>query len=335
MICRSRLASLLGVLLLQACEGGANGGDVAYDELPAAQVDALCDYMVHCGIAASTALCADVWDELLRPDPDLDAAVAGGSVKYDEDAAKACLEAIRGGACSSGFFTGEPPAACDDVFQGTVADGGACWIDEQCVSGECQSDGCPDACCEGACVAATPDAAIGQPCGQGCVEGAYCDVNDVCAALKQSGAACDGGDECVAGLNCLAGTCQTGPGKDEPCLEFQCALPLACDPGTLTCKPLPGEGDACLPAAGNCLIGLTCSEATMTCTKPGGVGSACSGGLIGSGCAGAAYCEIADGATSGTCVALKADGAACNDGGECQSGDCTDMLCATPPVCVP
>lgn len=332
----SRLAPLVGVLVLQACEGGARGGDIAYDELPAAEVDAICEYMVRCGMAASVPLCADVWDWLLHGDPDLDAAVAGGSVKYDEDAAEACLEAIRGAACTSGFFQGVPSGACDDVFKGTVADGGACWIDEQCVSQQCEAAGCAEACCAGVCVAAPPPAAIGQPCGDGCVEGAYCDaLNDVCAALKGDGAACDGFDECAAGLGCLAGSCQKGPGEGEPCLEFQCALPLACDPGTITCKPLPGEGEACVAQANNCKIGLGCDPATMTCVAPGGVGSACAGSFFNSGCAGETYCAIDQGGTSGTCQPLKADGAACVDEGECKSRDCANGACTTPQVCVP
>lgn len=335
MIRASRLASLIGVLLLQACEGGANGGDVAYDELPAAEIDAICDYMVHCGLAAGGSLCADAWGGVLHPDPNLDAAVENGSVKYDEDAAKACLETIRGGACSSGFiFQGDAPGSCDDIFKGTVADGGACWIDEQCVSKQCQTSGCADACCEGMCVAATPPAAIGEACGDGCVDGAFCDSNGVCAALKQSGEACGGFDECAGGLGCLAGTCQKGPAEGEPCVEFQCALPLACDPGTVTCEPLPGEGEACVPAANNCKIGLTCSASSMTCSKPGGVGSPCVPVFLGSGCAGDTYCAADQGATSGTCAALKADGAACGDDGECVSGDCSNAVCGAPTVCV-
>lgn len=65
-------------------------GQIAYEELPAEQVDALCDYMVRCGFATDEGLCAAAWGQFIRPDPNLDAAIEDGSVEYDAKAAEQC-----------------------------------------------------------------------------------------------------------------------------------------------------------------------------------------------------------------------------------------------------
>ena len=333
-----RPAALLGlVLALPAC------GQVAYEDLSAEQTDALCEYLVRCGYATDEGLCASVWGVFSRQDPNLDAAVDNGSVEYDAKAAKECLESIRDAACDADFFLGDAPdEACEKVFQGTVDNGGACFIDEQCVSGTCHAADCDMACCQGTCIAPPPDAAIGQDCSaQDCVDGAYCHYDFeastfTCLATKPAGAACDSGDdECAGSLACVGGTCQELPAEGAPCPTGRCAGALGCDVDTFTCQKLRGEGQACNQQASLCAIGLVCA-ASSTCQPPGGVGSPCTFDFIGGTCAGDAWCDYDFIEGKGTCQPLAANGAACEGGDfQCQSRYCgEDGLCAPEPICV-
>lgn len=329
---RPARAALLALLALPAC------GKIDHEDLPGEQVDALCDFYVRCGLAASAELCADLFSDILRGDPNLDAAVENGSVEYDPDAAKECIDAVHDLECGSAFLEDAPSDACDKVYQGTVADGGACWIDEQCKSGYCQAADCMAECCQGTCVAEPPPAGIGQDCSNsGCVDGAYCDfATDTCQPLKQAGGVCFSDQECAQGLECLGDTCQAGPAEGAPCIDTECALPLYCEPASMTCKKLPREGEACDLDVGACALGLVCNANSKTCTPPGGVGSPCSFDFFGGGCASGAWCDIDVMTFEGTCQATKANGNACSTDSECQSLYCSqDGTCVAEPVCVP
>lgn len=331
--------SLLSLLVTPlGCTDDRNG-EIGYDGLLEAEVDALCDFFVTCGYASSAELCVDAWSPFASFPVDLDAAIDNGTVEYDEAAAQACLDSIREASCSGFLEEGfADEDACDRVFVGTIDDGNVCWIDEQCISGLCSATDCTMACCQGTCIAPPPEAAIGQDCasGQDCVSGAYCDFeNGLCAAYRTQGAACPGGYECASGLDCIAAVCQLSPGEGEACPDYQCAAPFACDIDSVTCQRLRGEGEACNPDASICALGLSCNPGSNTCALPGGVGSPCDFGFLGFGCSGDAYCDYDFELGEGTCQPLVANGGACSDDYPCQSGYCgPGDTCEPEPVCV-
>lgn len=340
---RCPIAAWLGLVLLSLPLGckdeGGSGGPVQYDEIVDAEVDALCDYFVRCGLATDAALCVDAWSRFTRLPADLDAAIANGTVQYDAAAAGECLDGLRGATCDGLFDVAVfDQEACERVFTGTIGNGDPCFIDEQCIEGLCDVDACAMACCEGTCIAAPPQAAIGEDCslGQDCVPGAYCDVEtEVCAAYRVQGEACPGGYECGGGLECISAICQPGPGEGEDCLELQCAQPLACDIDSMTCQRLRGEGQACNPLASICAMGLVCNGSSNTCARPGGVGSPCNFDFIGFGCSGDSYCDYDFEAGEGTCQPLVANGGTCDDDLSCESRYCgQEGMCEPEPVCV-
>jgi hypothetical protein len=119
---------------------------------------------------------------------------------------------------------------------------------------------------------------------------------------------CSQGQGCVPGLVCTqqgtASTCQPLPGEGQPCSPFTsgCQPPYACVPD----MP-PGTGYHCAQAAKE---GQPC--ATIGCDV----------GL---------YCNRQD-PVNPICKPLLADGAACQQSSECQSGSCGPQL---PGTCQP
>jgi hypothetical protein len=69
------------------------------------------------------------------------ASVDAGRIIYNADDAQACLDAENALSCDQ-FWRGDSPepTACDTAFQGTVADGGACTIDDDCATGSSECD---------------------------------------------------------------------------------------------------------------------------------------------------------------------------------------------------
>lgn len=320
----------LGLLAAPACKA------VDYEDLPEEQVDAYCELLTRCGLFHDEGYCAEVYSTIFRLDADLDAAIDNGTVIYDDKAAKECLEGIRDAACTDIFADEAPSAACDQVLEGTIESGGACWISEQCLGGACFINDCMATCCMGTCIAEPPDAAIGQDCsgGQGCA-GGYCDFQtELCTAYKAAGVACDVDTEC-GDLFCLGGTCQAGVAEGAPCIDGECgAYWLRCDIDSATCQRLRGEGEACNPAADLCTLGLICPEATSVCSRPTGVGSTCND-IFGFDCGTDAWCDYDLGNGEGTCQALKAPGSPCVHDDQCSTRYCDEaQVCGTEPVCV-
>lgn len=66
----------------------------------------------------------------------VEASIAAGKIKFDTSAANACLAGLQGiatPACATFWADGVAfPNACDNVFAGTVAQGGACANDLEC-----------------------------------------------------------------------------------------------------------------------------------------------------------------------------------------------------------
>ena len=188
-------------------------------------------------------------------------AVASGRAKYDGRKAKVCLDQspFRNPANCWGpsapldlrvrlraISHGGRPSECAQVFTGSVADGGACYLDADCANEKCLRDTCP-----GRCAHTVPP---GAPCRaydfcpppntgftvcDVCPAGTRCTPNGVTLPTcqppglpKSTGAACFYDDECQSGLLCLAGHCSTGLASGGSCgpTDDNCGLDLYCNP---------------------------------------------------------------------------------------------------------
>jgi hypothetical protein len=210
---------------------GCGGGGVSIGDLPDELEDAQCANAVACqGIADKTTCenAVDFDDEDYRT---IKAGIEDGTIKYDGDAAAECVDAFGDTDCSFAGFHDEDP--CEDMFEGTVATGGACVIDLQCANGgECVVAGSCDSettCCTGVCMGSLVESPVGGPCG---------DDLHVCA------------------FDTFCKTSETGPGtctalittEGSPCDEIDaCANPMYCNvlTGSPTCKKAAASGATC------------------------------------------------------------------------------------------
>lgn len=301
------------------------------DEVDDAYIEAYCDYAVRCGEIVDRALCERVFGaELGNEFVQFEANVADGTIVYDPAAAATCLAAIDGWSCDrTDEDTRRGDEACAEVFTGTVALGGDCFVDEQCADhGSCAPIKCFDACCLSECVAGTPTVDIGDSCfDANCPSDAFCDDTDTCAALLPQGSTCSYDGMCDFGLGCAGGTCEVLPGTGEACPDFECAMSGdECVDGECTARA--GDGEACTDI--DCMFGLVCPQGpSPTCTPYPSLGESCAD----TGFCRTGYCN----ADSLECEALLDNGEACGSGLDCASGKCDDTLepaeCAEPLAC--
>lgn len=303
---------IVAVLWLGACGGG--GETIPIDELEARATEVLCSFEVRCGVLPDPAACQHVSLE-----SQLLADVKAGKVIYDGGAAAACLDFDNGLSCKVSeqkFSIVDHAPSCNETFKGTVAPGGSCLTDAECLSQTCHKSGCDGttACCTGTCTAKVLAGGDCSASGAECAEGLFCrrnttDQTAICTAPIPDGQPCtSGGDICVAGRRCIlvtstsAGTCGVLPARGQACPDNFCDSPAdVCDPASKTCV-------ARIAVGGDCAV-------------------------ISKGCVAYAKC---DGATK-TCVALKRAGEACAQATDCLFGlACTDGLCVAhtdDPVC--
>ena len=294
----------LSLSLVLAVAGGALTGcgsnSISVDELPSELERRACARAVACGGAESQTVCestvfiAQDWSVLT-----VVAGVKRGTIKYDGASARVCLDAI-----DTDCGSDSEPAACDNVFRGTVPAGGACVIDGECVNrGRClKPDTCTVACCVGTCEAVGAPIAIGGACDY--PFSAHRPRRR--RLLRQSN---------VHGAPPGRRRVRERPGTSAP-------DPAVClyrpDGSGETCTVISTEpGAACVPGA-NFGCGRddeTCDATTSLCTKRAAPGGACQ--TYGD-CVGYAYCDTA----AGTCKARVALGQACDvsTGVECVGG---------------
>ena len=242
------MRSALGLVLVGLVACGSDG--ISIEDAPDAFLDEACNYLARCHLVTNHAACLELNLGLeLRIDASLAAAIEAGKVKYDGTKLAQCYATFGDRSCDrtteDGRGLGLNGDACDGAITGTVADGGACAIDEECLSRSCTVPTCPDACCQGTCdpsVASTGPAPLGGACEttSDCASGGYC-ATGVCTALLAAGATCAGTTECAYGLGC-AGTPRT-------------------------CKQLPTVGQAC--PDGQCRDAGTYCDQSMVCKAPG------------------------------------------------------------------
>jgi hypothetical protein len=313
-----RLSLSLVLTVAGSALTGCGSNPIPVEDLPAELERRACARAVACGGAESQTTCeSTVFVAENSAILTLVEGVKRGTIKYDGDSARVCLDAITTD-CAD-LVT---PAACDNIFRGTVPAGRACVIGAECADrGRCLgADSCADACCVGSCEAVGAPIAIGGACdfpssSTPCVDGAFCANDLTCTARRPVGAACTGApDECLDPAVCLY-------------------LP----DGTETCTVISSEpGAACVPGA-NFGCGRqdeTCNAVTSLCTKLAAVGASCQ---TTDDCVRYAYCDTA----AGTCKARPTLGQACDNTTAvgCVGGlICPNGVCAEPApgvACVP
>ena len=317
---------LVGAMALAACGGG---GSIAIGDLGDEIIAAQCARYVRCGVYASEELCRAAASADLSA---LEQGVEAGRIRYDGEAARECLDALAEASCDTTTASArKTPGACDEAIVGTVADGGACYNSNECVSGSCnEPDTCNMACCAGTCDPTVVEVAIGQSCANApCVEDAFCNDQDVCAALLAANAACQSDTQCGYGLMCANDVCVASANRGEACADGDCAdLGDRCD-GT-NCVALSAVGGTCSSGfAGlfDCQRPYVCNQTTLKCEEPPTAGESCQFF-----CAGGLFCN-----DDNECEAPRANGAACTGNSECESNYCDETgaspVCADRPVC--
>lgn len=349
MIGKARLAIVL-LFGLAACGGGSGGGagnPVPLDGLVAQTTAVACARNTRCHFVSDTALCMAVYGPGIYERQlfgDFGAAVAtakAGKAHYDGAAARACLDAIQNGACTDTTT----PATCDQVFTGTVPDGGRCINDVACVPGSfCARPTSDTAPCDGICTAG------GTMCNRnsGCSGGKVCDTtmgtamsSGSCVTPVAAGAAreaCGTNNSCASGLFCSSsGVCTAPAHAGEPCLGvrngFACAEGLVClrsaDGTSSTCAAVAAKGEACTSSAqcGGSLTSLGCDPTSHLCVDLPSSGP-CLGNGIFSCDPLTSFCDTT--MATPTCEPFAASGASCSTS---NLGQCGTLLVSPGPSC--
>ncbi len=362
----SLIILVLFAVTLIGCDDDAAAPSVAISEVESTYYDLFCDKIQTCDvfnayvdIAISThEQCLDfVAYNIQNEGGGLGSvidAVNEGTVLYDGAKAYACVEAMAALPCDE--FGDAEPEACNGVFTGTIADGSACFINEECESGYCDTD----AECPGTCMAAVLE-------GDGCETTDECETGAKCVlgectfftASVTEGGACDPDEDwCADGLFCHPDTeeCTGRLSAGEDCDGM---ADLECESGTMcigmggtqaTCVELTimesvddvcsyNDGDIC--AMYNDLV---CAlddfqNFTGTCQISAKLDDMCfdSENLVLTSCDmwGDLYCDMPGGWTEdGFCTAKKDGGEACDDDDQCLSGWCNVDVCeAVEEIC--
>jgi hypothetical protein len=322
------------VLAIAACGNGSGGGSIPLAGLGSAAVDAFCDAYVRCGLISDLETCR-MLNLIDLTVANTVAAVAAGKVIYHGDKARECFDQLSGTTCDRTmvFSNRNRPIACDQTFEGTVGDAGACAFNEECISKDCNLPSCaPNTCCMGTCVGgmAPARAALGQSCSTAitCNAG-YCNATtSVCTAFLADGAPCTSAASCDSNV-CLT-TCQPLVPVNGACTPMTVCRDIGdtCNSVSMTCIPRGQLGATCA-SSNDCPLTALC-DATQKCVAGPKLGDTCSG--AGS-CVDQSYCE----ASTMKCTAPKPDGATCAATGECASRHCdttTTHTCVTPPICI-
>lgn len=289
---------------------------------------------------------------LCGPNPEVDALLANGDVRYDGRDVAAAIAEVAALPCHADPV--ELVALRDRVrgLRGTRSNGAPCTESLECRDGYCPARACDRTC--------TALPGVDQPCSNDplrrCAAGLAC-VDGSCAPLRNVGEPCDD-VPCAAGLICYrpygeTGRCIATVGPDAACDALHhCADDLwctggRCDAATLlpdgepcgfgdgtrcaphtecrngTCQAYLHVADPCEPGQAGCYPwGDICDEVDRSCRTQPWVGDACVAGSLARDCTGSlAVCE--DGVCVMPPVAVPAVGDPCTEHESC--GD--DLIC--------
>lgn len=279
-------------------------------------VQALCARAERCGEYAHASACEQDmrgWgrDVFLGLGIRYDESQRSGQLRFDEGAARRCLDSIRGGSC-------DKPALSQDAWQFGVEYDAACPV---LVAPESPTDCRSNVDCGG-------QGYCGHTSANGC-EG-------VCEARASEGASATLPWHCAPGL-VLQGSparCERPLEEDAPCVAQQggttyslpCAEGLWCDSnGYKTCKRVGTQGDICENQGYYpCGPSLVCTN--NKCARYAKEGSACTApvhdpslGLLVNVCQRELYCEALPG-EAGLCRQRRAENQECRLDTECSEG---------------
>jgi hypothetical protein len=304
----NRLSVLFFTFAMGACGGGSSS--VSVDQYSTKLANAICAYQATCGFLSDAASCEasiDIGLETTLND------VKGGKVKYDGSAAAACIEDYGKLSCDDTKSTAanKLTADCANVFSGTVANAGACFVGSECTSGVCSgADPTTSPCTAGTCMAAPAAVADGGDCS---APGSTCQGSDICTydygtqgyecqkTGIASGQGCVGPNQCADGSGCiitastagLSGTCGSLLADGATCDATKflaCPGSDYCDSTTTKCTKLVAPGGTCDPNQFNCVSFSTC-DATNKCVTPLPAGSTCDPANNSYDCAGLMVCD--------------------------------------------
>lgn len=303
-------------------------------------IASLCDFDARCGVFETEAACNQLFGNIATVDSaSVVGAVNAGKTVYHPERASACLAARDQLMCErdNARIAGASLLPCNTLFSGTVADGGACAINEECISQICNTSCSPGACCSGTCVGNVEPGLrnAGEACTRNdiCVD-SYCDGSGRCANFLADDTPCFTGTECAIGSHCTTvgtGTvCRPYADTGAGCTTSQdCAKTAAvcrggiCTTGGLTSDPCAGNGE--------CQELHYCKDSASGCQLPPGLNQPCAGfGLCSAG-----YCDPA----SMICTPKVQDGQPCSTtvSNQCMSNYCDTSMpnpkCGTRPAC--
>ncbi len=358
----NRFIALL-LLSLVSC-GGGFGGSISRENYTSESFKAVCAHFANCGITGSQSACVQFYDSILGSYSSTTdvygKAIELGKIKYDGAAASRCLNGYATASCSLSALSAVS-GDCRSVYVGQVPVGQSCGNGECVPSAYCtvEVDGkCPGTCKDrvpaGQAATSPSQCAVGlvlisgtcsQPPGQGSSCGTGTGTSSVCAAgltcssdtktcttPKLVGDTCSSTAPCDLFYSCINDKCAAPAGVGASCGQMgtgtlSCKLELYCDPTLKTCAARLGEGATC--TGSECNYDLRCGKANAaatgnTCHKPFALNQACSASAS-KDCASGLYCD----ATSKTCLAQLAAGAACTAFDSCTGGYCSANKCVS------
>lgn len=326
---------LAAAIVLGAC-GGSDGPPVASEDYLHQMNEAYCQQFERCGLASDVEACTATFDTVPMSMA-LTAAIASGKATFDGAAARACFDAIAAASCEVTAVSSRAlPEACLTYFHGSVAEGGTCFVSEECVSQKCAVPSCNMACCPGTCMGdvAPSLATVGESCEVAtCDATSYCDqIDRTCMPLKGANATCGSPDECADGLYCLqSGACGSLPEEGQTCGVDGCRRSNdRCSATTQLCTPAGLDGATCANQL-DCAALYRC-DASKHCSTGAPLDGGC---RTSDDCVAGTRCDIADGDTTGLCHALHAVGESCVTDYDCSSHLCNqvDQVCLADIAC--
>lgn len=217
---RRRLAVVTLFSVLAACGGEDGDATVPLEQYFPEIAAATCEPLFECCDAAELMAqfevlstpptnaeeCVDaalMFAGALGVDESISRGIEAGRLRYDADAATACVASIRDADCQE-FSRFLVEGDCEAVFVGLVATGDPCEQSDECADPDayCFSPDSPNYTC-------IKRRAIGEFCmGVECTDGAYC-PDQICVAQLADGEACTDLSECLSDY--CDGTCMQPP----------------------------------------------------------------------------------------------------------------------------